>query len=408
MNKLIICAALSAMMAPGAIHAQADASLQSLCQHLTELPCYRSEATFTVSMPQLADDVVYDLTLTQQASPADTLMPVAYLIDWTMPSVGAKGFSAYFTGHHYRFGGERLQEYHTDGDPAPFASVTRALNPTGNAERRTNPGVHRSAQFVNLLPEEIASSISMMSGDPAYTLTLHPDTTVNGCKVAVIDAVMTIRGTVAQEAEYTFDPATRLPLRIVLENNPGSLSEQTVTVSYSGSTVSDSCPAITEEALMQLYPDVFATMRQSNFRIENLAGQQLPGFALLTSTGERYSRRTSDPFRAPTVIAILEANAGFTPEVIAALRYAIDRLPYPADLIMAFTDNNVDIVEPVVGNIRPGEHLLMSAAALQRDCGAASLPAVIIADRSGLVTNVILGFNNDLAEDVIQKMALIK
>ena len=70
MNKLIICAALSAMMAPGAIHAQADASLQSLCQHLTELPCYRSEATFTVSMPQLADDVVYDLTLTQQASPA--------------------------------------------------------------------------------------------------------------------------------------------------------------------------------------------------------------------------------------------------------------------------------------------------------------------------------------------------
>ena len=94
--------------------------------------------------------------------------------------------------------------------------------------------------------------------------------------------------------------------------------------------------------------------------------------------------------------------------MIAALRYAIDRLPYPADLIMAFTDNNVDIVEPVVGNIRPGEHLLMSAAALQRDCGAASLPAVIIADRSGLVTNVILGFNNDLAEDVIQKMALIK
>lgn len=408
MNKLIMCAALSVMIVPGALQAQSDAPLQSLCQHLTELPCYRSEATFTVSMPQLADDVIYDLSLTQQASPADTLMPVSYLIDWTMHGTGATGFSAYFNGNHYRFGGERLQEYHTEGDPAPFTPVTRALNATGNAQRRTNPGVHRSAQFVNLLPEEIGATISAMLRDPAYTVTLHPDTTVNGRKVTVIDAIMTIQGTVAQEAEYTFDPATRLPLKIVLENNPGSLSEQTVTVSYANSSVTDSCPAITEETLMTKYPDVFASMRQSNFRIENLAGRQLPGFALLTSTGERYSRRTSDPFRAPTIVAILEAKAGFTPEVIASLREAVDRLPYPADLIMAFTDNHVDTVESIVGGLRPGEHLLMSAAALQRDCGAATLPAIIIADRSGLVTNVILGFNNDLAEDVIQKMALIR
>lgn len=45
---------------------------------------YSAEATFSVTMPQLTDDVVYALVLNQTPAPADTLCPAAYLIDWTV------------------------------------------------------------------------------------------------------------------------------------------------------------------------------------------------------------------------------------------------------------------------------------------------------------------------------------
>ena len=70
-------------------------------------------------------------------------------------------------------------------------------------------------------------------------------------------------------------------------------------------------------------------------------------------------------------------------------------------------DKHVDAIEEVVPEIRPGEHLLMGARPLARDCGVGDLPVVILTDASGTVKNVILGYNNDLASDVIQKMALM-
>ena len=50
----------------------------------------------------------------------------------------------------------------------------------------------------------------------------------------------------------------------------------------------------------------------------------------------------------------------------------------------------------------------MSAAPLIRDCGAASLPTVILVGTDGIVKDVIIGYNNDLASDVIQKMAVVQ
>ena len=54
----------------------------------------------------------------------------------------------------------------------------------------------------------------------------------------------------------------------------------------------------------------------------------------------------------------------------------------------------------------PGEHLLMSAKSLARDCGVSAYPVTIITNDDGIVADVIIGFNNDMSSSVIQKAAV--
>jgi len=398
-KKFAIICAIAAGIFPG-MSAKKFTSASEIADMLNRIENYSAKARFTVSMPQLAEDVVYNVNIAQKDSPEDPLGCDSYLLDWHLSSHDndRSGFSAYFEGNHYRHSDERLQEYHLQWDSIPFMPGLIGSNAQG---------VHRTAQFYNMLPQAIAADLHRMLTDSAYTVTLHPDTLVSGMHVVGINIRMVQDGITAMEAEYLFAPRTYLPLRIHFENNPGSISEQTVYMDY---LTSDTNPidSITEPWLIERYPDVFARFRESNFSIENLPGQRLPAFALPTTTGERYTRRSSDGFRSPTIVALLDATTGFTSDVVAALRQAVDRLPYDADLIMAFTDNVADRVEAIVARPRPGEHLLTSARPLVRDCGAASLPTIILVSPNGTVQNVILGYNNDLASDVIQKMALIK
>lgn len=379
----------------------ASTYVQKIIHALRGVECYHATARFSVTMPQLADDVVYGLELTQTAAPADTLLPCTYLIDWTMTSREnpVTGFSAYFSGNHYRYSGQRIQEYHMSHDPIPFLTIA--------GSGITQKGVQRTAQFANLLPSVLAETLQEMSTSSMYTLTYHTDRKVNGRKAIVIEAVMKLNGTTAMEATYSFDARDLMPLTILLENNPGSVSEQTVTVTYESTETSSGCIPVSDAMLTKRYTQAFENFRESNFKVENLVGKPLPGFALPTTTGERYMRRTADALRAPTVVALLDATQGFTPDIVAALRQAADALPYEADLIMAFVDKHVESIEAIVAELRPGEHLLMSATPLVRDCGAASLPAILTVDPMGTVRNVMLGFNNDLSSDVIQAMALI-
>lgn len=373
----------------------------TIIDKLRNVECYRAMAEFSVTMPQLNDDVVYRLDLTQRTAKADSLLPCSYLIDWTLTTRDnpIRGFSAYYDGNHYRYSGERLQEYHQKWDPVPFTA--RTSGPT------SLKGVQRTAQFANLLPLTIAEELDRIIASESYTVTVHPDTIISGKRCIALEAIMLLNGVTAMEATYAFSPETMMPLSICFENNPGSVSEQTVNVRYTSTTLSDNCDAINEQWLMQRYTDVFENYRESNFRIENLPGTRLPGFALPTTTGERYQRRSADGFAVPTIVALLDTSHGYTSSVVASLRSAIDALPYNADLIMAFVDKHVDAIEEDVPELRPGEHLLMSAKPLVRDCGAASLPAIILVDADGVVRNIVVGYNNNLASDVIQKMALI-
>lgn len=380
-------------------NAASNTLLQAAIDSLTANRCVNATLNFSVTMPQLNDDVVYDITVTQtppSGNPA--ILPYDYLINWQLTGreTPVSGFSAYFNGHHYRYANERLQEYHTQWDSIPFISI----NGSG--------GVQRQAQFANLLPSAVGAELARMASDKRYTLTVHPDTLISGIHRSVINSVMNINGTVAMEGEYILSRETLFPVRIVLENNPGALSEQTVSVTYSAISTSPQCSEINEQTLIHRYPDVFEKFRESNFRIENLPGTRLPGFALPTSTGERYSRHTSDKFRTPTILALMDATTGFAPDMVKDVRTAVTTLPYTADIIWAFVNNDIDAIEAVVPSVLPGEHLLTSARSLARDCGAASLPVLIFVNSNGTVADVILGYNNELSEIVIQKMALIQ
>ena len=78
-------------------------------------------------------------------------------------------------------------------------------------------------------------------------------------------------------------------------------------------------------------------------------------------------------------------------------------MPMQTDLILAFISNDIDAIEALTGPCREGEHILMSARGLARDCGVTATPVVIICDRDATVKEIVNGFNNDLSDVVIQK-----
>lgn len=382
---------------PLGINAQ---GLAPLTAKLRDVPCFNAEVSYAITLPQAADDIVYTAKLMSTDNAGDTLAPADYLIEWSVPTPSgtSEGFSAYFDGNHYRFRDQRLQEYHMQWDSIPF--IPR------NVGAHRSESVQRSAQFASLLPQFIGAELERMSKDPQYRITVHSDTIIDKQHRTAVDVVMEIQGYVCSETNYVFDAVSGLPLYMESNLNPGALSEQTVTARYSYPIAKPQCMAMSEQVLMDRYPDVFEKFRQSNFRIENMPGSQLPAFSLPTPTGERYSRQNADAFRSPTIVALIESGSEFTPALIRQLRSAIDSMPIDADVIYAFADNRIDDIDAVLPQLRPGEHALMNARTLARDCGAAALPVIIICRPSGEVANVIIGFNNDMAVNVIQMTVL--
>ena len=231
---------------------------------------------------------------------------------------------------------------------------------------------------------------------------------LEGRDAAMVEASQEVGGYVGRNYTLYCDPATGLPLQIYNEYNPGRVSEQSVKVSYTYPASDVSLKAVdAEEKLMALYPEVFEKYRESNYRIENIRGLPMPAFSLPTPTGERYTHQKKAPFRAPTVIALLDASTGAAAPAVAALRKAQRSMPRQVDLILAFIGSNADAIEEVAGALAPGETHLMSARTLARDCGTNVFPTILIVDSKGIVTDVALGLNNSLAQDVIQSLALV-
>lgn len=371
--------------------------VDDLISELENTPVFEGSATLSVSLPQSDTDVVYTLKLRSASVPTDSLSPASYLIEWSLPTpMGlADGFTAYFDGNLYRYRDSRLQEYHTAWDSVPFRSTA----PGG--------GVQRSAQFTSLLPQFLGAELRAMSSNPDYTLTLTPETSCNGSKATLLTAERRVDGEKVQERKYFLDPSTCMPLRVVTESNPGSISEQTIIADYTLSPTPLWQP-LSEEFLISRYPDLFEKYRESNFRIESMRDTPLPTFALPTTTGDRYLHHRGEAFGSPTVIAIIDPTSGaFNSQLIADVRTAADAASSAPNVIFAFTGTDADAVETLTGDAHPGETMLLNANSLARDCGASALPVVIVTDREGIVKNLVLGFNNNLADVVLQSLELL-
>ena len=380
-------------------HASNNIDLNTLASHLAGMKDYASSATFEVLLPTSEFPVVYQIKLASTANEGDSLAAAEYLIDWKLEKDGnhSEGFSAYFPGHHYRYRDQRLQEYHytTPNDAPTFA-------PGGDVSH----GVQNQAQFCDLLPQYLGQTFASMMTDSTYKYTVHADTIISRQKVIAIDGVRSFGGIEALEYLYILD-RDMLPLKTEFVSNPGQIGEQLITATYDYSNESTIGTVNSEEELIELYPEVFERFRESSFRLENLPGRRLPAFTAPTTTGERYAHTKDSKFAAPTVIAILDAEVGSTGASVRLLREAIDNMPMQVDLILAFVSNNVDRIEQLVGEIRAGEHLLMSARGLARDCGVTDTPVILICDKNAEVKDLHIGFNNDIGDFVIEKTALI-
>ena len=396
MKTFITFAAI--MIACTAASSAKEITLNDIAAHLSQDSGYKSSLRYEVLLPTSEFPVVYNIRMASDpASVGDTLGVAEYLIEWSLEKDGnrSEGFSAYFPVHHYRYRDQRLQEYHAEWDIIPFS-------PGG----RTTAGVQNQAQFCDLLPQFIGRTFKSMLTDSTYNYTVHPDTVISHEHVTAIDGVRSFRGIDALEFLYVLDKDSLRPIRSEFISNPGQISEQLITAAYDDGKAGDIGVVRSEETLMTLYPEIFEKFRESTFRLENMPGRRLPAFSAPTTTGERYTREKGSKFAVPTVIAILDAEVGTAAETVRLLREGIDALPMHADLIMAYVNNKVETIENVSGRIRPGEHLLMNARGLARDCGVSSTPVILICDRDATVKDLMIGFNNDISDFVIQKTAL--
>lgn len=390
MNGRILIAGCLLMIAGKAM--PATDGLQSLIERLDAIDRYDASASYSVLLPSAADDIIYRIDLQSIKSSTDTLSPASYLIEWSLPTPSGTsvGFSAYDNGNHFRYRDQRLQEYHFQWDSVPFMSG--------------RGGVQRNAQFTELLPQFIASQLREIASGSHYSYRFVPDSIISGRHCSVIEATETHRGYTAREMLYLFDRQTAMPIKITSENNPGSISEQTVSISYHPSQTNQE-ESFAEENLIRRHPEVFERFRQSNFRVENLPGTKLPAFSLPTTTAERYTRHRDDPFASPVIIALIDPGVSTSSSTIDAVREAAGTLPFNIGIIWAFLSNDTDHIETLLKTTGPEETILMSARSLARDCGVTSFPTLIFTDRTGTVRDIQLGFSQNLKETVRLKAA---
>lgn len=347
---------------------------------LAKMPCYRAQVTYSVTLPQAQDDIVYTVDLAQDPEDAD-----GYLIEWSVmsPSGPVSGFTSWFNGDFYNFRNHRLQELHRQWDPETVSGPRAAQN---------------SAQFASLLPTRIAawlgeerpvaqSSVAAENGRITYNETWET------------------QGEVGSTITWVFDAESMRPLLFMADYNPGSVAGQQVTAEYSyADTLVPLQAPLSETFLHTRFPDAFDKYRESQFAIENMRGLPLPAFSLPRLDGGRLARQASDSFRAPTAVVLFDPESTLAPELISTLRAAIDRLPVNGEILWAAVAKNPESTVGLLSPLRDGETAITGAAPLAADCGVAALPVVLVCGPDGRISNLVIGLNQTLQTDVMQMM----
>lgn len=375
--------------------ASANSNLDQLVAGLEGIKSYKSKATFEVLIPQSSEPIVYELSLTANDNVNDNLSPCDYIVEWTINGgkSDSSGFSAYHNGNHYRYRDNKLLEYHMEWDSIPFRSDN------------IGQGVQNQALFVKYLPANLAEHIKRISNDTTYYISTGLINVSKAHSAIVVKGTHTIADVVCEEFEYVFDRKTALPIRIHIESNPASISEQTIDVKYSESTTDVDVP-ITDEALMESYPIVFEKYRQCNYHIKNLIGEILPEFSAQTIGGSHYSFKKGDTLNSPTMFAVLDTKSEYSKRIISNIRLAYQNMPFESKIVWIFSENNkCDILKTIDKQLNNEEIYINSHSFIQK-CGITSTPTTILANRNGKIIDVIIGFSKDLPSIITQNLSM--
>lgn len=107
------------------------------------------------------------------------------------------------------------------------------------------------------------------------------------------------------------------------------------------------------------------------------------------------------------MIVLLDAESALTPRLVEHIRSAAERTAVAPSVIYAFVGRDIDICRTALGGaLMDGEKAVHGARSLATDCGAASLPAVMTCDSSGIVKFVTVGLNKHIDTDVIRMITL--
>lgn len=388
MKMLTLAMALTTAFAACAL------DLNEIGMQMQQRKCYSDSCLYQILLPSHNDPVSYRILLQSDAAVADSLAPCSYIISWDLyaPAGLTSGFSAYFDGAHYRFSNLRLQEYHFDRDAVSFA-------PSGKAA----DGVQCKAQFVDMLPQFMGRHFIHMASDSSYSYTVRDNVRVAGRQAVCIEGVRRVAGYDAVEFRYILDAASLMPVEVELENNPGQIGEQTITVSYGNQADITDC-TLNLESLMASHGEAFEKYRTESYFLENLVGQYLPTIALPTVSGERFIHHKGDRLDAMTIMAFVDSRVGTTADLIPAVRRAVEVLPMNIRVLWIFTDRRAEDVEAVTGPARPEETIIINAGAAVRDCGVGAVtPELIFVSADGIVRDFVRGFNQDFESIVIEK-----
>lgn len=374
------------------------AQIDSLAGNLMNMKDFKAKVKVLVTLPMAAnDEVEYTVRLASVENEADTILGASYLIDWTLPvpSGESHGFSSYFDGNFYRFrdGGGRLQEYHFENDSEPFLTSTP---------------VQTTTQFYESLPVALGNELLEIIADSTYSVRFYPDTVFRGNQVSIVRARREINGVEAANNLYVFDKGRNTPILIEKEMSPGTISEQTVTYTYvNPKDRKTGRVPLTEKELIELYPEPFTLFREGSYALSSLVSKELPPFSLETLDGKRFIYNRTGDLTSPTILAFLDENVGSTSEVIDDVRDAIDDLPSNVDVLWIFLSNRHDEIEHAVERTVPGETTLISGRNIVKDFGVTEIPSMIFVGRDGIIRNVLIGYNQNLNEFVINIMGLI-
>ena len=389
-KKFIVCSvAIIAMVS----YVSAKNKLSLIADSLMQKECFKDSCSYEVLLPSFSDPISYSVYLESMAAPGDTLSPCDYYISWQMPTPSgmSSGFSAYFEGNHFRFRDKRLQEYHYADDPVPFA-------PAGN----TSKGVQLQAQFTELLPQFLGEKFKEMINDSTFVFSV-----TENHEIIKIEGVRRISGYDCAEYTYLLERQTLNPVKFEFENNPGQLGEQSITVRFQSSVLSDSDCSLNLENLISRQNEAFEKYRESAFSLENLPGRPLPEISSPTIGGERFFRAAGQKTASPSIMVFLDTSVGSTPKVVEAVRNAVAYLPVATDVVWAFIDKRADDVAEIIGKPLPSETVLISASGAARDCGVGAVtPVVLFVGKDGIVKDFVRGFNQELESIVIQKSGI--